>query len=285
MNRLIINNLKFSYRKNTVLSNFNIEIPEGINLLLGVNGSGKSTLFKILSCVLVKKEGKIYLNDLDYDLSNIRKNIAYIPQSFDVFPALKVKEFLTYVGEVKYKFRGSQLKEEVDKAIEMTGIADFASKKMKALSGGMKQRVGIAQALIGEPILILADEPTAGLDPEQRSRFNEILARVVADKIILISTHLIEEITSHNHIIIISDGKLKFDGTRDALIDSAKNKFYTIKISLNDYEGLAAKHTIISETFEGDTVVCKIIVEDDTQRIGVMNAVKPSLSDLWTYYR
>lgn len=289
MNKLEIKNIDFSYGKHNIFDNLTMDIHSGINVILGPNGSGKTTLFKMLAAITKPKKGTIHLNRISYDNSDIRNYLSYVPQNFDIFPNIKVKDFLYYIGNIKTGKKKTELKEEISRAVEQTDIGDFTNEKMKNLSEGMRRRVGIAQALIGDPKLIIADEPTAGLDPEQRAKFNLLINSLSKDIIILISTHIIEDIQFFSDkIFVLSNGKVKFNGSYKEFIHSLDDKVFEMIFNLNEY----------SETYERDKgiIVLSKIIEKDKVRLhftlngknAPMTEAKkvenPTLAEIWSYY-
>ena len=280
---LIIDNLSFSYGKNEIFANYNMELQNGINVILGANGSGKTTLFKILATIFEPKKGAIILNSLDYKSKEYRKHIAYIPQNFDIYPNLKVNEFLEYVAQIKYNYSHKQIVNEIDRISAATDIIDFLDKKMKDLSEGMRKRVGIAQALIGDADLIIADEPTAGLDPEQRNKFNIVLKKIMTNKIFLISTHIIEDIKEYyDHIITLSNGNISFSGNYRQLMNSLDNSVVEMTIQLSDLEEYEKKYKIIYKNFNEEIVTIRAVVDNIEDN---MKIITPTITEIWTYYK
>ena len=280
---LDIHHLTFSYRKHPVFQDFQLEIEEGINVLLGANGSGKTTLFKILTTILEPKEGEITLNNIKLGDKNYRRYISYIPQSFNVYPGVRVREFLKHIGQVKYGYQGDKMEQEIQRVAEQADIGEFLDKKMKELSEGMRKRVGIAQAIIGDAVLIIADEPTAGLDPEQRNKFNLTLKRINKGRIVLVSTHIIEDIRAfYDNIITLSEGKITFQGSYEQLIHSLDGKIFQTTIGIEELDTFQRKHHILSKEYMEEKVAIKAVME---QPEGNAEPVEPSLTDIWTYYK
>lgn len=213
------------------------------------------------------------MNRISYDNSDIRNYLSYVPQNFDIFPNIKVKDFLYYIGNIKTGKKKTELKEEISRAVEQTDIGDFTNEKMKNLSEGMRRRVGIAQALIGDPKLIIADEPTAGLDPEQRAKFNLLINSLSKDIIILISTHIIEDIQFFSDkIFVLSNGQVKFNGSYKEFIHSLDGKVFEMIFNLNEY----------SETYEKDKgiiVLSKIIEKDKVKLHFTLNGKNAPMTE------
>lgn len=226
MIELKIHNLSFSYgKKKPIFCNFNLTVNNGITLILGANGAGKSTLFKLLCDVLIPQKGTIELsvNGKAVPETQMKRYLAYIPQNFDVFPTLTVNETLTYICNTRNStLSKNDVKSQVEYALKLADIEKYAQYKMKSLSGGTKQRVGIAQSILGSPKVIVADEPTAGLDPEQRERYHQLVHETAKDRCFIISTHLFEDTEYYNNLVLICDGAMTFQGTKDEFVNSVK---------------------------------------------------------------
>lgn len=224
MAEIKIQDLSFKYSfKKPIYKNFSLTVGEGITLLLGANGSGKSTLFKLICGVLLANKGSIelYHDGVPVKQSELKSKISYIPQEFELLPSFTVREVLTYICGARDKgLSKAEIREQVENAIVLADIEKYADAKMKTLSGGTRQRVGIAQSILGNPDFIIADEPTAGLDPKQRERYHNIVKKTAENRSFLISTHLFEDVEYYDNVIVISDGELKFQGTKEELIRS-----------------------------------------------------------------
>lgn len=227
MIELKIQNLSFRYgKKKPIFDNFNLTVSDGITLLLGANGAGKSTLFKLLCDVLIPQKGKteLFVDGKPVPDTQKKRCLAYIPQNFDVFPTLTVYETLTYICRTRNSaLSKNAVKDQVEQALKLADIEKYAKSKMKSLSGGTKQRVGIAQSVLGSPKIIVADEPTAGLDPEQRERYHRLVHETARDRCFIISTHLFEDTEYYNDLALICDGALTFQGTKDEFVNSVKS--------------------------------------------------------------
>lgn len=257
MTELKINNLSFGYGRKKIFSDFSFSASDGITLLLGANGSGKSTLFKIISGVLLPKKGSVEVLCDGKETKNNKNVIAYIPQNFDIFPSLKVYDILTYIcGERNKTLSKAEIKNQVEYAIEMADISEYAYKKMRTLSGGTKQRVGIAQSILGNPGIIVADEPTAGLDPEQRERYNRIVLRSAEGRCILISTHIFDDTQYYENIALMSNGSIKFKGTKNEMINSVSGKIFQFSCKSGEFKEESGDGQILSVAEKnGETTV------------------------------
>ncbi|WP_439657254.1 ABC transporter ATP-binding protein [Lentzea sp. HUAS TT2] len=191
-----------------------LTMGRGVHGLLGPNGAGKTTLIRTLATVLKPASGELSLLG-GMDLRNLRRRVGYLPQEFGHYKRFTVREFVAYVAWLKEM---RDIPAAVQRAIDRTGLADRADDRMKTLSGGMIRRVGIAQAIVNDPEILLLDEPTAGLDPTQRLRFRELLTELGTDSCVVVSTHLVEDVAAAcTDVVLLSQGKLVFQGTPDQL--------------------------------------------------------------------
>lgn len=249
--KINIENLNQIYKNGKqALTNINLEIGNGMFGLLGPNGAGKSSLIRILVTILQPTNGKINING--YDLNKYRKEIrqmlGYLPQDFRFFTKLKTWEFLDYAARLSGLKNKKERTEKVDEWLEKVGLFDHRERSANTLSGGMKRRLGIAQALIGDPKIIIVDEPTTGLDPEERIRFRNILSELSQkDVIIILSTHIVGDISSVcNDLALINNGYVEFKGSPEELIDKAKGHVWQVTTSGYEYDMLKEKYAIIS---------------------------------------
>jgi ABC-type multidrug transport system ATPase subunit len=232
------------------LKSVNLEIENGMFGLLGANGAGKSTLMRILVSLMKPTGGKISVNGMDLTKNRkaIRKMTGYLPQDFSAFPKLKAWEFLDYsarLGGVKNK---KQRLTAVEEMLEEVGLYEARERYANKLSGGMKRRLGIAQALIGNPQIIIVDEPTTGLDPDERIRFRNLLTKISSrDVVIILSTHIVGDISSScKHMALLKNGALVYNGSPDKLIDKAKGKVWRIGATHEQFDEVNLKFNVIS---------------------------------------
>ena len=213
MNNVVIQNLKKNYGKLTALNNVNLEIGEGMYGLLGKNGAGKTTLMRILTTILPETSGKVELCGIPLAKKReIRRIIGYLPQDFSLYPSLTVYENLDYCG-ILSELSSNERKARIKDILEKVNLTDEQKKKAKALSGGMKRRLGIAQAMLNNPKVLIVDEPTVGLDPEERYRFRNLLTESAKERVIILSTHIVEDIENTCTTIgILDKGTLKYNG-------------------------------------------------------------------------
>lgn len=220
-----IQNVTYCYRRKKILDDVSLELENGVYGLLGPNGAGKTTLMRCIAGVLRPKEGKIIAPS----------SIGYLPQKFGMFPELTVFEALDYIASLK-EVPEKKRKENIDLCIELVHLKSKRDERIRTLSGGMIRRLGIAQTLIGNPELILFDEPTAGLDPEERIRFKNIISQIHDNQTVLISTHVVEDIESLcDHIVLMKQGKVICMGSTDQLRECAAGMVYLVPENLSDH--------------------------------------------------
>ncbi len=225
-----INNLVMEYKKGIKsLNDINLSIEHGIYGLLGENGAGKTTLMKILVTLLTPTAGEVIINGLKLERKNyeeIKKQIGYLPQELGLYPNMTVRESLEYVG-IMCGMEKKTYTRQIDYYLEKTGLLEQQHKKNKQLSGGMKRRVGLVQALLHEPKILIVDEPTTGLDPEERIRIRNLLVDFAADKIVLFSTHVTEDLAATcEQLCIMRKGEIAYNGTISELIENAQNHVF-----------------------------------------------------------
>jgi len=246
-----IENLNKVYRGGKyAVKNLNLEIPSGMFGLLGPNGAGKSTLMRILVTLMKPTSGKVTVNDLDLakNRKEIRSMLGYLPQDFSFFSKLKTYEFLDYAARLAGMKNGAARRTAVDQMLEEVGLFEARDRNANKLSGGMKRRLGIAQALINNPKIIVVDEPTTGLDPEERIRFRNLLSTISThDVIIILSTHIVGDISSTcDNMALLNNGQLAFAGSPEELVKEAEGNVWQIEATEAEYLEINEKYPVIS---------------------------------------
>ncbi len=245
--------------------------------ILGPNGSGKTTLMKLLIAGLIPTKGEILLDGkaLLSQETRLKSMLGYLPQNFGLFDELTVWQFLDYMAALK----GIKNRQEIDKVIDRTSLTESRKVRIRNLSGGQRQRVGIAQALLGDPQFMLLDEPTVGLDPEERVKFRNIFSDMAQDKIVLLSTHIVEDVQSIcNRVLIINDGLILFDGDPSELIEQTKGHVgvYLSKLGDSVPEGCQ----VVSKINIASGIQCRIV----SKNLPVFaESVEPTLEDAYLY--
>ena len=249
MNKIVIKGLSKSYDgKKDALNSLDLVIPNGMFGILGRNGSGKSTLMNIIATILQPSKGTVTINGIEIKNSQkIRQMIGYLPQDFDFYPNMKVLYYLGFLSKINQK----DFDKYVDLILRKVNLIDYKNKKVKSLSGGMKKRLGIAQAILHDPKVIIVDEPTAGLDPEERVRIRNLLSDLAENKIVIISTHIVSDIESTcNRIAILDKGSLVYKGDIPSLIQQSDDHIYEINLSPSELESFRENDLFITKTQE-----------------------------------
>ncbi|CAH2715130.1 putative ABC transporter ATP-binding protein YxlF [Neobacillus rhizosphaerae] len=277
---LKIEGLQKNYRKFQALKNINLHMETGLFGLLGPNGAGKSTLMKILSTILPFQDGKVTIYDFDLvkEGDKVRQLLGYLPQHFNVPTQFTGREFLHYVASMKGITNQQGRHLQVEKVLEEVNLLPQANKKIKGYSGGMKRRLGIAQALLGNPKLIILDEPTAGLDPSERIRFRNLIEKLSKDHSIILSTHIISDIESScENVAVIYQGEVLFQGSTEELAEKAVKVVWELSVPFSEYDQVEKEYVIISNRKEKDRVVFRIISKEKPQ--GEVSPVQPTIED------
>jgi ABC-type multidrug transport system ATPase subunit len=259
------------------LDGFSLVLESGVHGLLGPNGAGKSTLMRLIATVSRPDAGRILWNGVDVVRApdTLRRELGYLPQDFGVYPNLTVIEFLDYLAAVKGVPAGDA-RRRIDALLEMTNLGDVRHRPLGGFSGGMRQRVGICQALVNDPKLLIVDEPTAGLDPEERARFSGILSELAADRVILLSTHIVSDVEAVAETLAIIDrGHLLAHATPDALLRKAEGRVWTWSVPPGAAEASDTAWTVVSRVRRSDGVHLRVLAPH-APVAGAM-AVEPAL--------
>ena len=226
---LDLESVTYRYRGGHVaLADVSLSLRTGIIGLLGPNGAGKSTLMRILATLARPTSGKVHWNGADVASGPdpLRRTLGYLPQDFGVYPALSAREFLAYLAAVK-GLHSRDIAAQVARCLEQVGLADAADRRLGEFSGGMRQRVGIAQALLNDPALLIVDEPTVGLDPEERMRFRHLISDLAADRLVILSTHIVSDVeASATSLAVMAKGRLLYSGGPEALMAQANGQVW-----------------------------------------------------------
>lgn len=247
------------------LKNFSAAIDTGILGLLGPNGAGKSTLMKILATVTRPTEGSANWDGYDVAGSpeNIRRSLGYLPQDFGVYPNLNAVEYLSYLAAAR-GISGKSGKRRINQLLELVNLGEARKRRLGSLSGGMKQRVGIAQALLNDPQLLIVDEPTAGLDPEERIRFRNLLSELSGNRIVILSSHIVSDIEAvATSIAIMNKGHLLTYSTPEELLRSVQNKVWEITISSIELPEIKRTHLVSNTIRTVDGVRARVVGEQE----------------------
>lgn len=276
-----IDNLFKKYKDVNVLKGINLEIKNGMFGLLGPNGAGKTTLIRILTTLIPQTSGKVEINGIDVrQKKEVRKIIGYLPQEFSFYPEMTVTECMDYLAILSgIKNRKNRI-EKVKELLEKVNLLEQKDKRCKSLSGGMKRRLGIAQAMLNNPKVLIVDEPTAGLDPEERIRLRNLLSDFSKNKIVILSTHIVEDIEyTCENIAILNKGQIIYLGNVSSLIKKAEGKIWSIEFKNNKFEEVKKKYTLISSIYDKENVKVRILSEKKPMEEAV--TVKPTMEDAY----
>ncbi len=279
-----IQNVSKQYNNQTWgLRDFTLEIGPGVLGLLGPNGAGKSTLMRILATITKATTGSITWNGKDIARSpdELRAVLGYLPQDFGVYPNLNCVEFLEYMAAIK-GLDSRSTKRRIDELLQVVNLVDAAKRPLGGYSGGMKQRVGIAQALLNDPQLLIVDEPTVGLDPEERVRFRNLLSDLSGERIVILSTHIVSDVeAAATRIVLISKGRLLREAAPETLLREVENKVWEWNVTSNDLAAIRQKH-IVSGTIRKSAGVQVRVVSDNRPEADAQ-PVAPNLEDAYLY--
>lgn len=276
---LMLNNVTKKFGKFTALDGINLEFTNGVYGLLAPNGAGKTTLIKMLTTLIFPTSGEILWNGdeitrLDADYRDV---IGYLPQDFGYYKSHTAKDFLLYIATLK-GINTADAKRKTDELLEIVGLTDVKNKKMRKFSGGMVQRVGIAQAMLNDPKILILDEPTAGLDPKERVRFRNLISALSKDRIVILSTHIVSDIeTIANHVIMFKNHKLFVDDSPSAICGKLNGKiFETDNIAV-----INVPHLVLTERQDGGKTLTRFASETDCSFFA--SCANPNLEDVFLY--
>jgi ABC-2 type transport system ATP-binding protein len=280
--QLLVENLSKNYRGSVqALRNVNISLQPGVLGLLGPNGAGKSSLMRILATVTRASSGRVLWNDSDVakNPDALRNVLGYLPQDFGVYPNLNAYEFLEYLAAVK-GIEAAAAKKRIGELLDLVNLTEAAKRPLGGYSGGMRQRVGIAQALLNDPQLLIVDEPTAGLDPEERVRFRNLLSELSGERIVILSTHIVSDIEAvATRIAILAHGQLLANDSPEGLLAAMAGKVWELVVPSGELPALRQKHLISSTAHRSDGVHARVV--SDIAPAPNARVLEPSLEDAY----
>jgi ABC-2 type transport system ATP-binding protein len=281
---LSLESVTYRYKKgHEAVSGLDLNLGPGILGLLGPNGAGKSTLMRILATLAKPSQGKVRWNgeDTASKPDGLRASLGYLPQDFGVYPALSAREFLDFLAAVK-GLTGAKARARVDECLAMVGLGDAADKRLGDFSGGMRQRVGIAQALLNDPQLLIVDEPTVGLDPEERMRFRHLLTDLAGQRLVILSTHIVSDVeASATSLAIMSRGKLRFHGSPEELVEQAQGHVWEWTVPAEQLPQVREKYTLCASLRRPEGVRVRVVSAERPNADA--QAVTPGLEDAYTW--
>ena len=283
--KLTIENLGKRYRHDFWgLKDFSLEIQPGILGLLGPNGAGKSTFMRMLATITKPTEGTIVWNGVDVVKSpnKMRAVLGYLPQDFGVYPNLNAVEFLEYMAAIK-GLDGPSSQGRIDELLQVVNLVEAAKRPLGGYSGGMRQRIGIAQALLNDPQLLIVDEPTVGLDPEERVRFRNLLSDLSGERIVILSTHIVSDVeATATRIVLIDNGRLLRVDLPENLLQELEGKVWEWSVSSERLVALKQKHIVSGTIRRSDGVQVRVVSESQPEPDA--KNIPPSLEDAYLYF-
>lgn len=280
---LVVNNVSKKYGDFVALENIDLEFTNGVYALLAPNGAGKTTLIKMITTLIFPTSGEILYDGTDIVTldDEYRNLIGYLPQEFGYYKNYSPNKFLLYLSALK-GMEEKAAKRRIKELLKLVALEDVADKKMKQFSGGMIQRVGIAQALLNDPKILVLDEPTAGLDPKERVRFRNLLSDLSRERIIIVSTHIVSDIEFiANEVIMIKDHKVLYKDSIKNICNKMKGKVYETVIEFEDAREFRKNHIALSEKQEEGRMQIRFISEDEKNP--TWTQVTPNLEDIFLY--
>jgi ABC-2 type transport system ATP-binding protein len=283
--RLVVESLSKEYRGKAgvvrALKGVQLSLGPGVLGLLGPNGAGKSTLMRILATITSPSSGRVLWNDTDIARrpDSLRITLGYLPQDFGVYPNLNAFEFLEYLAAVK-GIAAEAARARIRELLELVNLTGAAKRPLGGYSGGMRQRIGIAQALLNDPQMLIVDEPTAGLDPEERVRFRNLLSELSGERIVILSTHIVSDIEAvATSIAIMEQGHLLAHDSPEELLGSVAGKVWEVVIPSAELGALRQKHLVSSTAHRSDGIHARVVA--DSAPAGMMRELEPSLEDAY----
>ncbi|WP_312337370.1 ATP-binding cassette domain-containing protein [Anaerospora hongkongensis] len=272
------------FKKNCVIQDISLSLPKGLHVMTGPNGAGKTTLLRILAGIIAPTTGQVSLNGMFLPTDSVRfkAHMGYLPQHFGIYPEMTAQEFLRYFAELK-GIPAAVAGAKVEEVMDIAQIASFPNKTLRDWTKGMRQKVGIAQGLLNDPDLLLMDEPLSGLDPEERFYFCNLFSRLASERIVLLSTHIVSELTDlANSIMLLHNKKLKFKGPIAAMIDTARS--FVWQASLSEGEWNEKKNELIVSSLRADNGLYEIrIISNVRPELTGVRSVEPTLEDAYIY--
>lgn len=279
---IVLKDLDKYYGKKQALRRVNLTISQGMFGLLGPNGAGKTTLMKILATLLPKTGGKVTICGTDISQEReIRRMVGYLPQDFSMYGNMTVYEAMDYLG-VLSGMKKAERRERIPMLLEKVNLTENHGTKVKAMSGGMRRRLGIAQAILHNPRVLIVDEPTAGLDPEERVRFRNLLFEIAEERIVILSTHIVGDIEATcENIAVLNQGELLFQGTVTDLLEHAEGKIFTATVSRMELPMLKKQYEVTSMLIQGNEAQVRFVAKE--KPFASANLCEPNVEDAYMF--
>lgn len=282
--KIQVNNLCKNFKENTAVNHVSFTLEKGVYGLLGANGAGKTTLMRMLCTLVTPTSGTIQYDDEDIqDMDErYRRILGYLPQEFGYYPEFSAQDYLLYIAALK-GLKPIIAKKRVNELLDIVSLTKVKKKKIKTFSGGMKRRLGIAQAVLNDPEILILDEPTAGLDPKERIRFRTLISHIAEERIVLLSTHIVSDLESMaKEILIMKDGSIIAQGDIENLLSEVRGKTWACLADSKEAEELCSTYLFSNEKNCGEKVELRIISDISPSPSAIQ--VEPTLEDLFIYY-
>ena len=281
---LLLENLCKEFGGNTAVAGVTAVLEPGIYGLLGANGAGKTTLLRMICGVLRPTSGRVCLDGIPIDTlgAAYRDRLGYLPQEFAGYPRYTARDFLLYMAVLKGMTR-ARARPKVEELLRTVRLQEAGGKKLRTFSGGMRRRLGIAQALLNDPDILILDEPTAGLDPKERVHFRNILEGYAQEKIVLLSTHIVSDLEAIAHkVFLMKDGRFQTQGTVSELLQQANGRVWELTVPSQEAETWQARMTVANLRYDGNSVTLRILA--DAKPAPAARPCIPTLEDLYLLY-
>ena len=281
---LSLDRLTKTFGNKVAVDHLSVEMQAGVYGLLGANGAGKTTLMRMICAILEPSSGEVLLDGKDVsDMgADYRDLLGYLPQDFGYYPNYSAKDYLQYISVLKGIPR-QEAERKIKDLLETVGLSDVSKKKIRTYSGGMKQRLGIAQALLNDPQILILDEPTAGLDPKERVRFRNLISSLANDRIVILSTHIVSDIEAiADRVFVMKQGQFVSQGSIRELVEEVQGHVWEVAIDPNETEKWEAQTTVANLRREDHRTVLRIISEDSPAAGAVQ--IPATLEDLYLYH-
>lgn len=282
--KLTIDGVTKRFGKKKALNGFSAELENGVYGLLGPNGAGKTTLINIIVGILQPDSGVVKLNEIETKKLGLKylEKLGYLPQAPQFYKNFKAREFLLYMCSIKGVHK-IESEARVDELLKMVNLWDERNKKIGAFSGGMKQRLGIAQALLNDPDILILDEPTAGLDPKERIRFRNIISKLSSAKIVLLATHIVSDVEYiAKEVILIKNGNMLKQDKPANLLKDMRDKVWSVRVKEKDLTDFIEKYNISNAVFDDEAYILRIV--NDTPPTEEAVNITPNLEDVYIYH-
>ncbi len=279
---LSIDRLSKQYKNKIAVDRLSLTLTNGVYGLLGANGAGKTTLMRMICGILKPTSGEVKFDGIDVSEESYRDILGYLPQDFGYYPEFSAVDFMYYMASLKGMTK-AQAKIKTKELFEIVSLSDVAKKKIKTFSGGMKQRLGIAQALLNNPKILVLDEPTAGLDPKERVRFRNLISELGKDRIVLLSTHIVSDVENiANTILVMKNGQVIHQGALEEIIKIIDGKVFECVIDNETAEKLMNIYPVINMRSENENTFLRLVCDETPHKLAVN--VSATLEDLYLYY-